>query len=47
MAHLIPFGGKEPQVSPDAFVTPTEVLIWDVVVVEGANIWFGAGADKS
>lgn len=50
MAHLIPFDGKGPQISPDAFVAPMAVLIGNVVVVEGANIWFGAGsagADKS
>jgi carbonic anhydrase/acetyltransferase-like protein (isoleucine patch superfamily) len=42
MAHLIPFGGKEPKVSPDVFMAPTAVLIGDVVVEEGASIWFGA-----
>ena len=42
MAHLLPFDGKEPQVAPDAFVAPTAVLIGDVVVEEGASVWFGA-----
>ena len=42
MAHFLPFDGKEPQVDPDAFVAPTAVLIGDVVVEEGASIWFGA-----
>jgi carbonic anhydrase/acetyltransferase-like protein (isoleucine patch superfamily) len=42
MAHLIPFGDKGPEVSPEAFVAPTAVLIGDVVVEEGASIWFGA-----
>lgn len=42
MAHLIPFDGKEPEVAPDAYVAPTAVLIGDVVVEEGASIWFGA-----
>jgi carbonic anhydrase/acetyltransferase-like protein (isoleucine patch superfamily) len=37
MAHLIPFGGKEPEISPDAFVAPTAVLIGDVVVEVGAD----------
>lgn len=41
MAHLIPFGGKEPRVDPNAFVAPTAVLIGDVVVEEGASVWFG------
>ena len=42
MAHLIAFDGKEPQVAPDAFIAPTAVLIGDVVVEEGASVWFGA-----
>jgi carbonic anhydrase/acetyltransferase-like protein (isoleucine patch superfamily) len=42
MAHLFPFGDKEPRVAPDAFVAPTAVLIGDVVVEEGASVWFGA-----
>ena len=28
--------------APDAFVAPTAVLIGDVVVEEGASVWFGA-----
>ena len=42
MAHFLPFDGKEPRVAPDAFVAPTAVLIGDVIVEEGASIWFGA-----
>ncbi len=42
MAHLLPFDGKEPNIAPDAFVAPTAVLIGDVVVEEGASVWFGA-----
>lgn len=42
MAHFLPFDGKEPQVAPDAFIAPTAVLIGDVVVEEGASVWFGA-----
>ncbi len=42
MAHFLPSNGKEPQVAPDAFVAPTAVLIGDVVVEEGASVWFGA-----
>ena len=42
MAHLIAFDGKEPRVAPDAFVAPTAVLIGDVVVEQGASVWFGA-----
>lgn len=42
MAHLIPFGGKQPQIAEGAFVAPTAVLIGDVVVHAGSSIWFGA-----
>lgn len=42
MANFLPFDGKEPQVASDAFVAPTAVLIGDVVVEEGASVWFGA-----
>ena len=42
MAHFLSFAGKEPQVAPDAFIAPTAVLIGDVVVEEGASVWFGA-----
>lgn len=39
---LIEFNGKSPRVHPTAFIAPTAVLIGDVVVEEGASIWFGA-----
>ncbi|HOB87390.1 MAG TPA: gamma carbonic anhydrase family protein [Bacillota bacterium] len=39
---LIEFNGKKPQVAPGAFIAPTATLIGDVVVEEGASIWFGA-----
>ena len=42
MAHFLVFEGKEPRVAPGAFVAPTAVLIGDVVVEEGASVWFGA-----
>jgi carbonic anhydrase/acetyltransferase-like protein (isoleucine patch superfamily) len=42
LANFLPFDGKEPQVASDAFVAPTAVLIGDVVVEEGASVWFGA-----
>jgi carbonic anhydrase/acetyltransferase-like protein (isoleucine patch superfamily) len=42
VAHFISLDGKEPQVAPDAFVAPTAVLIGDVIVEEGASVWFGA-----
>jgi carbonic anhydrase/acetyltransferase-like protein (isoleucine patch superfamily) len=42
VAHLLAFEDKEPQVADDAFIAPTAVLIGDVVVKEGASVWFGA-----
>ena len=42
MAHFLSFDGKEPWIAPDAFVAPTAMLIGDVVVEEGASVWFGA-----
>lgn len=39
---LIEFEGKKPQVAEGAFVAPTATLIGDVIVEEGASIWFGA-----
>lgn len=40
--QLISYRGKKPVVHKGAFVAPTAVLIGDVTVEEGANIWFGA-----
>lgn len=34
--------GVTPQIHPDAWIAPTAVVIGDVVVEAGANIWFGA-----
>lgn len=31
-----------PQIHPDAWIAPTAVLVGDVVIKAGANIWFGA-----
>ncbi|KGQ22520.1 gamma carbonic anhydrase family protein [Thermus filiformis] len=42
MAVLVALEGKEPRVHPTAFVAPTATLIGDVVVEEGASVWFGA-----
>lgn len=39
---LVEFQGKSPRVHPTAFIAPTAVLIGDVVVEEGASIWYGA-----
>ncbi len=42
MANIYPFEGKEPRIASDAFIAPTATLIGDVVVEEGASVWFGA-----
>lgn len=39
---LFSFEGKAPQVHPSAFVAPTATLVGEVVVEEGASIWYGA-----
>jgi len=42
MALLLPFAGKFPSVSPQAFLAPTAVLIGNVTVEAEASVWFGA-----
>src|ERR671910_88649 len=42
MGYLLPFESKRPLVADEAFIAPTAVLIGDVVVEEGASVWFGA-----
>jgi len=42
MALLLPFAGKFPRVSPEAFLAPTAVLIGNVTVEAEASVWFGA-----
>ncbi|TFG04797.1 MAG: gamma carbonic anhydrase family protein [Promethearchaeota archaeon] len=37
-----PRTGKEPQIHEDAFIAPSAVIIGNVIIEEGANIWFGA-----
>jgi len=37
-----PTSGKKPKISPKAFVASTAVIIGDVTIEAGANIWFGA-----
>ncbi|MCB1758660.1 MAG: gamma carbonic anhydrase family protein [Gammaproteobacteria bacterium] len=39
---LIEFEGKRPRIGDNVYIAPTAVLIGDVVVEEGASIWFGA-----
>lgn len=39
---IVTFEGHAPQIDPEAFVAPTAVVIGDVVIEPGANVWFGA-----
>ena len=39
---LFSFEGLTPQVHATAFVAPTATLVGDVIVEEGASIWYGA-----
>jgi len=36
-----PRTGIEPQIHESAFIAPTAVIIGDVIIEEGVNIWFG------
>lgn len=38
---IIPFNGKHPVISPDAFIAPTATIIGDVTIAAGASIWYG------
>ncbi|MBY9004250.1 MAG: gamma carbonic anhydrase family protein [Candidatus Lokiarchaeota archaeon] len=37
-----PKTGKEPQIHQSVYIAPTAVIIGDVTIGEGSNIWFGA-----
>lgn len=39
---LFSFEGRVPQVHQDAWIAPTATLVGDVVVEEGASVWYGA-----
>lgn len=39
-ALIMGVGGKEPQVDPAAFAAPTSVVIGDVTMAAGSNIWY-------
>lgn len=42
MALLIELDGKRPRVGDGVFLAPNATLIGDVVVADGASVWFGA-----
>ncbi len=39
---IMEFSGKKPQIATGVFIAPTAAIIGDVVIEEGASIWFGA-----
>jgi carbonic anhydrase/acetyltransferase-like protein (isoleucine patch superfamily) len=39
---LFAFEGREPQVSPAAWIAPTATLVGDVLVEAEASVWYGA-----
>jgi carbonic anhydrase/acetyltransferase-like protein (isoleucine patch superfamily) len=39
---LFSFEGLSPQVHAGAFIAPTATLVGDVIVEEGASVWYGA-----
>lgn len=39
---LFSFEGREPVVHPGAFVAPTATLVGEVVIEDGASVWYGA-----
>jgi len=38
----LPYRGVWPRIAEDAFVAPTAVIVGDVTIESGANIWFSA-----
>ncbi len=38
--QIVPFGGKTPQIAPDAFVAPGAMIIGDVAIGAGSSIWY-------
>ena len=42
MATILEFGGVAPRIHPSAWLAQTAVVIGNVVIGEGASIWFGA-----
>jgi carbonic anhydrase/acetyltransferase-like protein (isoleucine patch superfamily) len=41
MPVIRPFGGKWPQIAPDAFIADNATIIGDVTIGSMASIWFG------
>ena len=41
MPTLLSIGGKTPRIAPGVFIAPNATIIGDVVIEEGASVWFG------
>jgi gamma-carbonic anhydrase len=41
MATIIALAGKAPRIAPGVFIAPNATIIGDVVIDEGASVWFG------
>jgi carbonic anhydrase/acetyltransferase-like protein (isoleucine patch superfamily) len=39
---VLSYSGVWPRIAEDAFIAPTAVIVGDVTIESGANIWFGA-----
>ena len=39
---VLPYDGVWPRIADDAFIAPTAVIVGDVTIESGANVWFGA-----
>ncbi|MFT5194694.1 MAG: carbonic anhydrase/acetyltransferase-like protein (isoleucine patch superfamily) [Candidatus Promineifilaceae bacterium] len=39
---LIEFNGKRPKIAENVFIAPNATIIGDVIIEEGASVWFGA-----
>ena len=42
MALVLPFGAHRPRLGKGVFVAPNATLIGDIVLADGASVWFGA-----
>lgn len=42
MPTILPFGEHTPEIDPSGWLAPTATVIGQVVVGEGASVWFGA-----
>lgn len=39
--QVLPYRGVWPRIADDVFIAPTAVIVGDVTIESGANIWFG------